>query len=104
MGSLAELLIALLVVGLLALVTRWAFRPARPHVRPTRPLDASEAADLGLLVVVVSGLTRQEALERRAVLGEASIRSSISARRDGRLDVLVFRADVDRARVLLGGP
>jgi hypothetical protein len=101
-GSFSELVIALLVVGLLALVTRWAFRPARPHVHPTRPVDASEAADLGLLTVVLSGLTRQEALERRAVLGEADIRSSTSARRDGTVDVLVFRADLDRARILLG--
>jgi hypothetical protein len=101
-GNLPDLVIALVVVGLLALVTRWAFRPARPHVHPTRPADAADAEDLGLLVVVVSGLTRQQALERRAVLSEAGIRSSMSARRDGRMDVLVFRADVEKARVLLG--
>ncbi|HZC70872.1 MAG TPA: hypothetical protein VE442_09275 [Jatrophihabitans sp.] len=102
MANLPDLLIALGAVGLLTLVTRWAFRPSRPNVHPTRPVDASEAEDLGLLVVVVSGLTRQEALGRRAVLGDAGIRSSMSTRRDGRMDVLVFRADGDRARVLLG--
>jgi hypothetical protein len=81
---------------------RWVFRPPRPNVHPRRPADAAEAVDLGLLAVVLSGLSRQEALERRAVLGEAGIRSSMSARRDGRMDVLVFRADLDRARILLG--
>jgi hypothetical protein len=101
-GSLTYTLLALIVVGLLALVTRWIFRPSRPHVHPTRPVDAAEAIDLGLLTVVVSGLTRNEALERRAVLGNAGIRSSMSARRDGRMDVLVFRADADQARILLG--
>lgn len=102
MGSLTYTLVALIVVALLAMVTRWIFRPPRPHVHPTRPVDAAEAIDLGLLTVVVSGLTRNEALEQRAVLGNAGIRSSMSARRDGRMDVLVFRADADKARILLG--
>jgi hypothetical protein len=35
-------------------------------------------------------------------LSAAGIRSSVSARRDGTVDVLVFRADADRARILLG--
>jgi hypothetical protein len=95
-------LTALVVIGILALVTRWVFRPARPNVRPRRPVDATEAHDLGLLTVVLTGLPRREALERRAALGEAGIRSSMSARRDGTMDVLVFRADADRARIVLG--
>ena len=102
MGNVPDLVIALIVVGLLALVMRWVFRPPRPHVHPKRPVDATEAVDLGLLAVVLSGLSRQEAQERRARLGEAGIRSSLSARRDGGVDVLVFRADLDRARILLG--
>ena len=40
-------------------------------------------------------------MEIRATLGDAGIRSSMSRRRDGELDVLVFRADLDRARALL---
>jgi hypothetical protein len=36
------------------------------------------------------------------VLGEAGIRSSMSRRRDGLLDVLVFHRDADSARILLG--
>lgn len=102
MGSLSPALIALAVAGLLALVTRWVFSPPRRNSRPTLPVDATEAADLGLLVVVVSGLPKNEVQARRARLGEGGIRSSVSARRDGTVDVLVFRADADKARILLG--
>lgn len=91
---------AILVVLLLALVLRWVFTPSRPR-RATRPVDAVDSPNLGLLSVLISGLTRQEALQRRAVLQEAGIRSSMSKRRDGRLDVLVFHADVDAARLVL---
>lgn len=89
------------VVLLLGIVLRWVFRPSRP--RPAgRPPDAAESANLGLLTVVVSGLERQDALGRRAVLGGAQIRSSMSRRRDGSYDVLVFSGDANRARILLG--
>lgn len=94
-------IVAILVVLLLGLVLRWVFRPSRPKHTITRPLDAAESPDLGLLSVIVSGVPRQEAMQRRAVLGEAGIRSSMSKRRDGLLDVLVFHGDVDRARILL---
>jgi hypothetical protein len=94
-------IIAIVVVLLLALVLRWVFRPSRPR-SGSRPVDASESPNLGLLTVIASGVNRQEALERRATLGEAAIRSSMSKRRDGLLDVLVFHGDADRARLLLG--
>lgn len=93
-------IVAILVILMLALVLRWVFRPSRS--RPaTRPVDAAESSELGLLTVVVPGLPRQAAMERRAQLGEAGIRSSMSKRRDGRLDVLVFHGDADRARTVL---
>lgn len=91
---------ALIAVGVLALVTRWVFSPSRR--RSGRPVDASESAELGLLTVVISGVSRAQALQDRAVLGESSIRSSMSRRQDGTMDVLVFHADADRARILLG--
>jgi hypothetical protein len=91
---------ALIAVGVLALVTRWVFRPSRP--RAGRPVDASDSPELGLLTVVVGGVSRADALQHRAVLGESSIRSSMSRRQDRTMDVLVFHADADRARILLG--
>jgi uncharacterized protein YjbI with pentapeptide repeats len=95
-----DLLIALAVALLLVLLLRWVFRPSRP--RPARrPPDAAESAELGLLTVVVTGLDRQSAMLRRARLGQAGIRSSMSRRRDGRFDVLVFAADAGAARTLL---
>lgn len=94
------LILALVVVLVLVLVMRWVFKPSRPHA-VVRPLDAAESPDLGLLTVVATALDRQDALRRRATLGEAGIRSSMSRRRDGRLDVLVFSADADAARLLL---
>lgn len=97
MGYGADLtaLIALLV---LIVVMRWVF--ARPKYRRSRPVDATEA-QLGLLSVIATALPRQDAMQARAVLGESEIRSSMSRRRDGNYDVLVFHADVDRARGLL---
>jgi hypothetical protein len=94
-------IVAIVVILLLGLVLRWVFRPSRPRSAAVRPVDASDSPNLGLLTVIVAGLDRQSAMSRRAVLGEAGIRSSMSKRRDGRLDVLVFHGDADRARSLL---
>jgi hypothetical protein len=97
----SAVLIALGVVLVLALVLRWVFRPSRPRM-VDRPVDAADSPDLGLLTVIVTGVERRDALRRRAVLGEAGMRSSMSRRRDGRFDVLVFHADAEAARSLLG--
>lgn len=97
----SAILIALGAVLLLMLIMRWTFRSSRPR-RAGRPVDAADSPDLGLLTVVLSGLDRQEALRRRAALGAAGIRSSMSKRRDGTLDVLVFHGDVRAAQIVLG--
>ncbi|MDT4911767.1 MAG: hypothetical protein QOC66_895 [Pseudonocardiales bacterium] len=94
-------LIALGAVLLLILVLRWVFRPSRPRTGAAL-VDAAESPDLGLLTVVVTGVDRTEAMRLRTVLGEAGIRSSMSKRRDGALDVLVFHGDAQSARILLG--
>jgi hypothetical protein len=95
-----DALLAVLVILALALVMRWVFKPSRPG--PARlPVDASDAPDLGLLTVVATGVNRHDAMLRRSKLGDAGIRSSMSKRRDGRHDILVFKADADRARLLL---
>jgi hypothetical protein len=91
---------AVAVVLILGLILRWVFKPSRP--RTGLPVDAAASPDLGMLQVMASAVPRDEAMEMRAVLGDAGIRSSMSKRRDGRLDVLVFQDDADRARSLLG--
>jgi hypothetical protein len=93
-------IIAVAVILLLALVMRWVFKPSRPRSHQL-PTDASESSNLGLLTVVATGMNRQEAMRLRATLGDAGIRSSMSRRRDGRHDILVFDADADTARFLL---
>ena len=90
-----------MVVGLLVLVLRWVFRPSRPNVIPRRPVDANEA-DLGLLTVVLSGVPKDEVAARRSTLDDAGIRSSVSRRRDGTVDVLVFADQAEQARIVLG--
>jgi hypothetical protein len=101
-GDLSEVITAFAVLGILVLIMRWTFRPSRP--RGSGPLlDASDSSELGLLDVVATGLQRQVALGVRAALTEAGIRSSISRRRNGDVDVLVFHADADRARRVLKG-
>jgi hypothetical protein len=95
-------LIAVAVAALLGLAMRWVFRPSRGRTAVQgRPVDAAASAALGLLTVIAT-LPRQDALGARARLQDAGIRSSMSRRRDGRFDVLVFAGDADRARVYLG--
>jgi hypothetical protein len=47
---------------------------------------------------VIATVPRTEAQAVRAKLGEVGIRSSVSRRSDGNADLLVFHADIDRAR------
>jgi ABC-type tungstate transport system permease subunit len=54
-----------------------------------------------MLDVLAADLSRADAMSLRAVLGDAGIRSSISRRRNGDVDVLVFHDDLPRARELL---
>jgi hypothetical protein len=99
MGDVSIELTVLVALGVLALIMRWVFR--RPRIVTGRPVDAAQSTELGLLQVIATALPREEAMRRRAALGEAGIRSSMSRRRDGAMDVLVFHGDVDRARTVL---
>jgi hypothetical protein len=92
---------ALGVIIVLAIVSRWVFRPSRPHHKVQR-VNASDARELGLLVVVAT-VSRPDAQAQRSTLADAGIRASTSLRSDGRFDLLVFAQDVDRARELLSG-
>lgn len=100
MGSnLPMITVVLLAAGGLIFTMRWVFAPSRP--RPKGPARASATGDFGLLEPLALALTRGSAHALRATLGDAGIRSSLSARRDGRSDVMVFRTDLDRARSML---
>lgn len=79
-------------MGLIALICRWVFRPTHTHVR--RPPDP---AHYGLLVSVTTAPSMADATMLRDVLVMQGVRASLSPS----LDVLVFPADLDRARALL---
>lgn len=96
-GDLAVLIVPLIALIALSFLTRWIFRVDRTRRRQVVPADAVP----GLLVAVRSGLSRADGLAMRAVLGDAGVRSSMSTRRDGLVNVNVFSADVERARTLL---
>jgi ABC-type tungstate transport system permease subunit len=100
-ADLQTLATALGALCVLMLVMRWTFKPSRP--RYGRPVDAAESTDLGMLDVVAADLSRADAMLVRARLGDAGIRTSLSRRRNGDVDVLVFHDDTARARALLGG-
>jgi ABC-type tungstate transport system permease subunit len=99
-NDVSALVVVVVVVCLLGLVMRWVFKPSRPRIG--RSVDAAESADLGMLDVVAADLPRDRAMLLRATLGDAGIRSSMSRRRNGDVDVLVFHDDLNRARELLG--
>jgi hypothetical protein len=98
-NDVSALVVVIVVVCGLGLVTRWVFKPSRP--RTGRIVDAAESADLGMLDVLATDLSRSDAMTLRATLGDAGIRSSMSRRKNGDVDVLVFHDDLPRARELL---
>lgn len=100
----SQIFVALGVVVALGLMVRWIFKPTQPRVGSRGLVDATESAtlgNLGMLAVIVPGVPRARGLTVRNTLTEAGIRSSMSRRSDGAVDILVFRDDVDRARDLL---
>ena len=89
--------IAIVMVCLLAVLSKWIFSGRRrtPVARTGAP------ADHGLLRPVAELPDRPAALAMRAVLSDAGIRSTFGVRRDGRVQLLVFPDDEDRARALV---
>ena len=100
--DLPTILAALIATVALILVMRWVFAPARGRksVR-ARVAAARTGGDMGLLAPLELGASRTRANTIRANLGDAGIRSSVSVRSDGRVDLLVFRYDLERARLLV---
>jgi hypothetical protein len=101
--DLSAMIIAVVVVLLLVLLMRWIFTPSH-RSGPLARIDASASPDLGMLIVVAANVPRASGMQARALLGDAGLRSSMSRRRDGNVDVLVFRDDIERARQLLALP
>jgi hypothetical protein len=105
--DLTTLLAAFIGLGALLLVMRWVFAPSRPRpkrrgaARLASSANGAAQQDLGLLAPLVHELPRARANSIRALLGDAGIRTSLSIRRNGTVDVLVFREDLERASTLL---
>jgi len=92
------LIVAFAVVALLALMLRWTYGTGRI----SGPSPDGTTSDFGLLHEVAVAGSAGEANALRAVLSDASIRSTTADAGRGRVRVLVFAADVERARALVG--
>jgi hypothetical protein len=123
-----DLLVALIVVAVLALILKWAYGSPRPkdaelaefmdqrhpsdadsplgHSDLTEPHEAAvpdgpPPGRYGLLVAVARVPTDADGLSLKEVLSEAGIRATISTEDDTTV-VLVFPADAPTARRLTG--
>lgn len=99
-ADLQTLITAVIAICLLALIMRWTF--SSPRRTRGLPVDAADSSDLGMLTVLAADLPRDRAHDMHARLRDAGVRASLSRRRNGDLDVLVFRDDLARARAILG--
>ncbi|MGY1886881.1 hypothetical protein ACI799_16425 [Blastococcus sp. SYSU DS0753] len=86
--------VAVAVVAVLALFTRWAFGGDPAGGR------RAGAPDDGLLTRVATLTHRESALALRALLSDAGIRSTVRYPAAHRAEVLVFPEDAERARSL----
>ena len=91
--------VAIVVVALLAVALRWIFGTGRSRAAAT--VARTGPVDHGLLRPVAELPDRAAGSALRAVLSDAGIRSTLGVRRDGRVQVLVFADDLDRARRLV---
>jgi len=91
---------ALLVIILLC---RWVFSTGHRDDRTARRLARlASQGDYGLLVPIATARTPEDAVMLRGVLADAGIRCTVGEDPQGRgTEVLVFRADVLRARDLV---
>jgi FtsP/CotA-like multicopper oxidase with cupredoxin domain len=89
---------AFAVVGLLALICRWAFGRGSSVVE--RPVQHGEPQQYGLLNPVASPGTYVEAEVQRLRLADGGITSTVAMTNDGPR-VMVWPADEARARHLL---
>jgi hypothetical protein len=85
-------------LGALLVLTRWVFKPSRPH---TGTPQSGAGADLGMLRPVLSHSPRGAALAAKDRLSRQGIRCSVSRIEIDCYDVLVFAPDAARAMSLL---
>ncbi|NHC13403.1 hypothetical protein G9H71_06365 [Motilibacter sp. E257] len=89
-----------LVVGVLALLLRWAFSRGKSVVaRPARP---GGAGDYGLLVAVAAPQTYVQGELLRRTLDDAGLRATLATTTDGPR-LMVFASDERQARRVLAG-
>jgi hypothetical protein len=93
--------VAIVLVALLAMLSRWIFGTGRRRTAARNLTQQGVQLDSGLLRSVAELPDRPAAAALRAVLSDAGIRSTVGVRRDGRVQVLVFPADEERARRLV---
>jgi hypothetical protein len=93
--------IAIVVVCVLAVLSKWVFGSGRRHTAARSLVPPGVQIDTGLLRAIADLPDRAAAAALRAVLSDAGIRSTVGVRRDGRVQVLVFPADEERARRLV---
>jgi hypothetical protein len=91
-------LIIVLVIGALALVLRWAYRPGGSLI--AKPSRSGKVTDYGLLVAVASPGSYVEGEISRQRLEEAGVRATLAMTQDGPR-VMVFPGDEQRARKVL---
>jgi hypothetical protein len=92
--------VAIVVVAALAMLSKWIFGSGRRRTAARGPAPGAQI-DTGLLRPVAELPDRPAAAALRAVLSDAGIRSTTGVRRDGRVQVLVFPDDEERARRLV---
>lgn len=93
--------LALVVVGCLALVLRWAFGRGGSVV--ARPGRRGPATDYGLLVPIAQPRTAEEGELLRERLESAGVRANVADTADGPR-LMVFAQDVARANRILNAP
>jgi hypothetical protein len=91
---------ALLMLGIVLLALRWTFGTGRDQPAPHVP-DPDDPTGDGLLTEVSRVPTEAAAQVLRARLAEAGIRSTVG-RAGGAYRLLVFRADLVNARLVVG--
>ena len=94
--------IALVVVALLSLALRWTFSTTHRATAPSRAVRLGAVLDdYGVLVPVATAATRDQAVQVRDVLAAGGVRGTVGRSTADGVPVLVFPADVDRARQLV---